>query len=218
MPISEEIYKQPPDPIEIVDAFNRAHQNLVRDALVAYASPTDEILLEVSERLQVCRQMVKPFADSLFFKKAANHLFMSLAVGSVISATGELVKRTQALNPSPEEIQTFKPDVQPYLVFCISEDETIELPEEMKIYVEAGEIPTPEQAAQTACNIYLGLLEKFESALLNSDSVSQYILEKDRVEFEKAEKTRMMILCGGTALAAFIGSALANALLQKRRK
>lgn len=216
MPPSKETSKLPPDPVEIVDAFNRAHHDLVRDALVAYASPTDETLLEVSGRLQVCREMVRPFADSLFFKKAPNQLVMSLAVGSVIGATTELVEKIRALNPNSEEISTFKPDVQPYLVFCISEDETIELPEELRTYVEAGEIPTPEQAALTTCNVYLGLLERFGNALFNSDNVSEYVLERNRIELERAEKTRVMKFYGGTAVAAFVGAYLANRL--RRRK
>jgi hypothetical protein len=214
--IEEVQERREPDPLQLIDEFKQAHQEMLRDALTTYAQPSNEMIVTTGQRMEICNDHMQLFKDRLYFKDSDNPLLMSLTLSSVIEASNELVKRILALDPDHEEIATFKDGIQPWLEFCISKDESIELSDEMKDHIETGNVPTPEQTAQTASNVYSGLLQEFEIALINSDNVREYIFEQNRKLSERAERITSLKLYGGALIAAFAGSFMAN-YVQKRK-
>ncbi|MGH7157422.1 MAG: hypothetical protein ACREGG_04940 [Candidatus Saccharimonadales bacterium] len=218
MSTSEEVREKEdqPDPLQLVDAFKKAHQDMLRDALTAYAQPCDSIILAASDGMLACQESIKPLGEKLFFKDSDNPLFTNLAITTVIEATDELLQRIDNFDPAHEEIKTFKPGIQPWLEFCITGDESLELPEEARQYVDAGQIATPEEAVETICEVYINMLGSFEDVLIESEPVSAHILEQERIRTQRAGREAAVKLYGGIAMAAFAGTYLANKL-QKRR-
>jgi hypothetical protein len=210
MSTSEEVRELPPDPVEIVDDFEQSHHQMVEHALAAYASPSSEILEQVTELLKSCQEKIEPFKATMFFKESGNEVHMSLALKAVIDAVQEMAVDVRGMNPEHEELRPFMPGVQPYIAYCISRDDSIEVAPEFLQFEEGQSLPTPERATETACNIYLGMLNEFELALMNSDNVSKYLYDLKHSLEQTKKRGEMLKLYGGVAAAAFAGTELAH--------
>jgi hypothetical protein len=210
MSTSEQVREQPPDPVEIVDDFEQSHRLMVAQALAAYASPSAEALEQVSELMKGCQEKIEPFKSTMFFRESNNQMYMSLALRSVVEAVQELYIDVKGMDRDHGEMQIIMPGAQPYLAFCISEDGSIEVEPEFLELEEGQRRPTPEEATEAICDTYLAMLNEFELGLMNSDNVSIYLYDlKESLERSK-KRSELFKLYGGTVLAAFAGSMLAN--------
>ena len=211
MSTSEEIREQQPSPVELVDEFNASHQALMDDATVLCYFPTRERLDSVAEQIIECERRLSPFRETMFFRDSDNPINTTLALSAVIDSSNEIAERVSELDPECDSAATFKPDIQPYLAYCISEDESIELSDEYKELIDETEnCSSPKEVSEAVCNTYTRLLKYFELALLKADKVSAFVNQENEKYERKVEKRRQMKLFGGVALAAFAGSYMAN--------
>jgi hypothetical protein len=167
-----------PEPIEVVDSFQKANEDLLRDAWVASNSPSDELLLRVSDRLAVCQQLLVPLKESQFFRDTDNPLVISAGIDAMVSVSNRLKLKVLELDPEAEDIETIRNEVQALVVFCINGDESIYLTDEMRNKIEQVSLPTPEDTVESLCQIYLKLLNTYEHALMDSGKISGFLASK----------------------------------------
>jgi hypothetical protein len=207
----EDACELPPSPLEIVEKLDEAHTQLIRNALFAYAAPSDETLRAVKESVIALKWMSAPVFDERFFIESENDMLISVAVGAVVNSGDDLYERSRVLFPESDELVRFPDGARETLVHSfftgdVSAFVTPETSVDTKEEVEAINA----DVVILVNNTYSTIIDKFEHSLLNSNTVSNY-LDQRIIELEKQlERIQQIKTFGIVAVGAFVGTWLAN--------
>jgi hypothetical protein len=194
MSTSEEVHEElPPEPLEVITSFLSINQRLIELVTQAHSSPSIETLTTAEASVLNARGFLGAFHKRQFFRDS-DPADMEAAVSSIMVAAQEVAQTSHKINAEqPIEI-TFGGDFKNDAIEGLKNEETAEA------------------ASERLCNIYANTVSSAYEALLTSESVASFAL---RIS-QRQEKIKRLKYYGGTALAAFAGTFLAN-YVQKRK-
>jgi hypothetical protein len=139
MSTSKELQEQPPEPIEIIQAFLGVNQDYIEALALAHSSPTFMTIAEAEARGLAARNSVGAFHDRQFFKDFGEE-DMSAAIDSIIVAVKELAQKSHEINANQPRGATFASDFKDETIRTLMDSEKAE------------------EASGQLCNIYTGFV------------------------------------------------------------
>ncbi|MGH7157320.1 MAG: hypothetical protein ACREGG_04400 [Candidatus Saccharimonadales bacterium] len=226
MSTSQEVREElPPSPIEIIDNFDKAHEELINAGQAVLDLPSYKALADLEEKRTALRRASSPLVLSDFFKESNNVMTIDAGVGAFVLSGDALFGSAKELSPPGSQLALFLDELRDELTQAIhssdfsyfTEDIQGELPE------DASDQQIADHILVTLGNFYLLLIDQYCGAISSTNVVREFV-EAEEQEIEmlasrfqaRAEKIQQAKLLGAVIAAAFAGTYLANKL-QKRR-
>lgn len=220
MPVVEE-FQEPPGPLELVAGLEYAHEKLIRIAISAHKSPSEESLQAVFESIQDLRNASAFLYSENFFRESENDMLISAAVGAMVNSGDELSEKSLELLPNFDDPTRFFEGLREGLVPALHSGDMSGFiigpnGNEPSADVDTSFEAVGEKVMDHIVGIYKTIIDKFEYTFLNSKTVSEYLNRQLDVLEKRAARIELIKKFGFTAAAAFAGGLLANEVNKRR--
>jgi hypothetical protein len=204
---STETPEASPDPLALIEDFDRGHEDLLREAEEVCAHPSNERIFLFSELIEVSKARIDPIINQQFFTETGNDMLISSAVGTLTTAGDELTEKIQILYPAIGEFRGFTSSARDAIAeaFITGNVNALGEPDDPD---EA--VPDLGEASRYLGDIYKELLENFQEAVVQSDNVADFLLAQMEEAERRQDRIEKAKLYFGVAIASFAGTMLAN--------
>jgi hypothetical protein len=178
------------DPVDLIKYFEQGHIEAMRSAIAASSQPSHGTLEVAAAQVAEAAARLDPLVKNSFFKETGNDLAVLTAVSSVKTAVEEIIDCTHQVNPDWSARVEFDEDVV----------------ENWTKQIFEGEDDEASRGMVELANLYVSFAQNLESAVVGSASVQEFLKQ----DLENQKFKEKLILFGGVAAAAFVGTILAQ--------